>query len=178
MPPPPNSFGNSLFSVGGHKVHEEGRINHFFSSFLTTLKGPIRLTNKVLPLRFSLDKETKWKVTRKASYCVLDRKLRECTCFIALPLLVRANYWRFITHRLYRGSNLSCLLRLLSLVGFPVLKNAGANSTSHLGSTVVTSLMYSFVVSTSSWYTTHSGCRLKSALDGWMYTTWLSVTVR
>lgn len=79
---------------------------------------------------------------------------------------------------LYNGSNLSCLLRLLSLVGLPILKNAGANSTSHLGSTVVTSLMYSLVVRTSSWYTTHSGCLLNSALEGWMYTTWLSVTVR
>lgn len=81
-------------------------------------------------------------------------------------------------HLLYSGSNLSCLLRLLSLVGLPILKNAGANSTSHFGSTVVTSLMYSLVVRTSSWYTTHSGCLLNSALDGWMYTTWLSVTVR
>ena len=69
-------------------------------------------------------------------------------------------------HLLYSGSNLSCLLRLLSLVGLPILKNAGANSTSHFGSTVVTSLMYSLVVRTSSWYTTHSGCLLNSALDG------------
>ena len=53
-------------------------------------------------------------------------------------------------HLLYSGSNLSCLLRLLSLVGLPILKNAGANSTSHFGSTVVTSLMYSLVVRTSS----------------------------
>jgi hypothetical protein len=32
--------------------------------------------------------------------------------------------------------------------------------------------MYSFEVRTSSWYTTHSGLRLKSDEEGWMYTTW------
>jgi hypothetical protein len=39
---------------------------------------------------------------------------------------------------------------LLNLVGSENLKNAGANSTNHLGSIVVTSRMYSFVVWTSS----------------------------
>ena len=33
----------------------------------------------------------------------------------------------------------------------PVLKNLGASSTSHLGSTCMTERMYSLVVSTSSW---------------------------
>merc|ERR1712045_802546 len=65
-------------------------------------------------------------------------------------------------------------VNLESLVGSENLKKAGANSTSHLGSTVVTSRMYSLVVCTTSWNTTHSGWRWKSAELGWMDTIWES----
>ena len=58
---------------------------------------------------------------------------------------------------LYRGSILSCRFLLLSLVGSENLKNAGANSTSHLGSIAVVSRMYSLVVRTNSWYITLYG---------------------
>ena len=56
-----------------------------------------------------------------------------------------------LPHLLYSGSILSCLFLLLSLVGSENLKKAGANSTNHFGSMAVVSLMYSFVVRTSSW---------------------------
>ena len=81
------------------------------------------------------------------------------------------------------------------------MKNFGANSTSHLGSTAMTLRMYSawcgamlsvsyidekaprshhqtnakprthapLVVSTNSWYSSHSGFLLNSAEEGWMY---------
>ena len=58
------------------------------------------------------------------------------------------------SYLLYNGSIFCCFLTLLSLVGSENLKNLGANSTNHFGSMAVTSRMYSFVVSTSSWYTT------------------------
>lgn len=47
-------------------------------------------------------------------------------------------------------------------MGSPNLKNLGAYSTNHLGSIVVTSRMYSFVVITNSWYTTLK-CERKSS---------------
>lgn len=55
------------------------------------------------------------------------------------------------SYLLYRGSIFCCFFCLLSLVGSLNRKKLGANSTSHLGSMAVTSLMYSLVVSTSSW---------------------------
>ena len=58
------------------------------------------------------------------------------------------------SYLLYKGSIFCCFFCLLSLVGSLCRKKFGANSTNHLGSIVVTSLMYSFVVKTSSWYTT------------------------
>ena len=48
------------------------------------------------------------------------------------------------------GSIFSIRLRLDNLVGSPSLKNFGASSTSHFGSIIIISRMYSFVVSTSS----------------------------
>ena len=58
-----------------------------------------------------------------------------------------------------RGSILSARLRRDSLCGSAARKKRGASCTSHLGSIAVTSRMYSLDVSTSSWYTTQSGCR-------------------
>merc|ERR1719322_161808 len=54
------------------------------------------------------------------------------------------------SYLLKRGSILWFFLKLDSLVGSENLKKAGANSTSHLGSMAVTSLMYSLVVCTTS----------------------------
>merc|ERR1712173_365220 len=62
-----------------------------------------------------------------------------------------------------RGSILCVCLNLDSFVGSENLKKAGAYSTNHFGSMVVTSLKYSLVVCTTSWKTTHSGCLWKRA---------------
>ena len=59
-----------------------------------------------------------------------------------------------LSHSLLTCCRVACLFRLLSLVGSENLKKVGANSTNHFRSMAVVSLMYSFVVSTSSWYIT------------------------
>ena len=56
----------------------------------------------------------------------------------------------------------------------PLPPNMGFHS--HWAGLLLTSRMYSLVVSTSSWYTTHCGWCWKMALEGWMNTGWPSTT--
>lgn len=61
----------------------------------------------------------------------------------------------FPSNLLNSGSIFSCFFLLLSLVASATLKNVGAASVKNFGSIAMTSRMYSLVVMTSSWYTTH-----------------------
>ena len=86
----------------------------------------------------------------------------------ALRLIFDNRHSSGFSYLLNSGSIFSCLFRLLILFASATLKNWGATSTSHLGSTAVTLWQYSRVVNTNSWYTSHSGFRLKRAEEGWM----------
>ena len=78
-------------------------------------------------------------------------------------------HWFGSSYLLYNGSIFCCFFCLLSFVGSLCRKKFGANSTNHLGSIVVTSLMYSFVVKTSSWYTTLKWKQFIYILFLWCY---------
>ena len=69
---------------------------------------------------------------------------------MAHPLLFESLHALGSSYLLKSGSSFSFFFLLLISLGLQVLKNFGATSTSHLGSIVQTSLMYSLVVSTNS----------------------------